>query len=195
MSQTTSSQLWGEVDGYWTPPPSLTSLRFLATAAFTRSEEVDALEATLGLHAGLVEPWGTVRLGTNVTRSLSSNDYREEKLVAELNTPATSGTWRFRSRTRVEQRWISGESSQRYRERVRLERQTRLWRRTVLPYAAYEVYYDTRYRALSRTGYRVGAELPISVRLKLDASGVRQDNRFGTPRHVSATAMTISLLY
>ena len=195
-AQSTSSQLWGEVDGYWTPPPSLTPLRFLGTAAFTRSEEVDALEATLGLHAGLVEWWGTVRLGMNVTRSLSSQDYREEKIVAELNTPATTGRWRFRSRTRLEQRWIAGEPSQRYRERLRLERQTRLWRRgTMLPYAAYEVYYDTRYRALSRTGYRLGAELPISMRLKLDASGVRQDNRFGSPRHVSATTMTVSLLY
>lgn len=194
--QTTASQLWGEVDGYWTAPRSLTPLQVLGTAAFTRSEEIDALEATLGLHAGLVEWWGTVRLGLNVTRSLSSQDYREEKIVAELNTPATTGMWRFRSRTRLEQRWISGEPSQRYRERLRLERQTILWRRdTLVAYAAYEVYYDTRYRALSRTGYRVGVELPISRRLKLDPSVVRQDNRFGSPRHVSATAMTISLLY
>jgi hypothetical protein len=194
-AQTTSSQLWGEVDGYWTPPRSLTPLRFLGTAAFTRSEEVDALEATVGLHAGLVEWWGTVRLGMNVTRSLSSQDYREEKVVAELNTPATTGVWRFRSRTRLEQRWISGEPSQRYRERLRIERQTTVWRKSILPYAAYELYYDTRYRALSRTGYRLGVEVPVSLRLKVDASGVRQDNRFGSPRHVSATAMTISLLY
>jgi len=132
----------------------------------------------------------------NVTRSLSSQDYREEKIVAELNTPTTTGRWRFRSRTRLEQRWISGVPSQRYRERLRLERQTTLWRRdSLLPYAAYELYYDTRYRALSRTGYRLGVELPLSSRLKLDPSAVRQDNRFGSPRHVSATAMTISLLY
>jgi len=132
----------------------------------------------------------------NVTRSLSSQDYREEKIVAELNTPATTGRWRFRSRTRLEQRWISGEPSQRYRERLRLERQTTLWwRDPILPYAAYEIYYDTRYRALSRTGYRLGVELPLASRLKLDPSAVRQDNRFGSPRHVSATAMTFSLLY
>ncbi len=194
--QTTSSQLWGELDGYWTPRPSLTRLRFLATAAFTRSEEVDALEATIGLHAGIVEGWGSVRLGMNATQSVSSEDYREEKIVAELNTPATSGRWRFRSRTRLEQRWILGAPSQRYRERLRLERQSTLWRRdTILAYATYELYYDTRYRALSRTGYRVGVELPLSSRLRLEPSAVRQDNRFGSPRHVSATAMTISLLY
>jgi hypothetical protein len=194
--QTTSSQLWGEVDGYWTPPRSLTPLRFLGTAAFTRSEEVDALEATLGLHAIVAHHWGSVRLGMNLTQSVSSEDYREAKIVAELNTPATTGQWRIRSRTRLEQRWILGAPSQRYRERLRLERQTVLWRRdSILAYAAYEVYYDTRYRALSRTGYRVGVELPLSSRLKLEPSAVRQDNRFGSPRHVSATAMTISLLY
>ena len=194
-SQTSSSQWWGEIDGYWTPPRSLTPLRFLGTAAITRSEEADVVEGTVGLHAGLAERWGSVRLGMNVTRSLSTQDYREEKIVAELNTPATTGTWRFRSRTRVEQRWISGEPSQRYRERLRLERQTRVWRHSILPYGAYEVYYDTRYHALSRTGYRLGAEVPISAHFKVDASGVRQDNRFGSPRHVSATTMTISLLY
>jgi len=108
----------------------------------------------------------------------------------------TTGPWRLRTRTRLEQRWILGAPSQRYRERLRIERQTMLPRRfAVLPYAAYELYYDTRYRALSRTGYRLGVELPLSTRLQLDPSAVRQDNRFGSPRHVTATAMTISLLY
>jgi hypothetical protein len=195
-AQTTSSQLWGEIDGYWTPPPSLTRFRFLATAAFTRSEEVNALEATVGLHAGIVGGWGSARLGMNHTRSLSSQDYREDRFVAELNTPATTGRWRFRTRTRLEQRWISGAPSQRYRERLRVERETRLFHsQWFLPYAAYELYYDTRYRALSRTGYRLGVELPLSTRVRLDPSMVRQDTRFGSPRHVSATAMTVSLLY
>jgi hypothetical protein len=196
-AQTTSSQLWGEIDGYWTPSWSGPRLTFLGTAAFTRSEEVDALELTGGLHAGLVTSWGSVRLGMNVTRARSPNDYREDKIVAEVNAarPITVG-WRFSSRTRIEQRWILGAPSQRYRERVRLERKTLISRRfTILPYGGFEAYYDTRYHALSRTGYRIGVELPLSSRLTLDPSEVRQDNRFGSPRHVSATAMTISLLY
>jgi hypothetical protein len=196
-AQATSSQLWGEIDGYWSPPAPLAPLRFLGTAAFTRSEEVDALELTGGLHAGVLTSWGSVRLGMNVTRSLSVNEYREDKIVAELNAaPPIATGWRFSSRTRIEQRWIFGAPSQRYRERVRLERKTVLLRRyTILPYTGFEVYYDTRYHALSRTGYRLGVELPLSSRLRLDPSAVRQDNRFGSPRHVSATAMTISLLY
>ena len=119
-AQTTSSQLWGEIDGYWTPTSVLAPLRFLATAAFTRSEEVDARELTGGLHAGIVTAWGSARLGVNITRSPSPNEYREEKVVAELNAarPITVG-WRFSSRTRIEQRWIFGAPSQRYRERVR----------------------------------------------------------------------------
>ena len=196
-AQTTSSQLWGEIDGYWTPAWPSTRLRFLGTAAFTRSEEVDALELTGGLHAGVVTSWGSARVGMNLTRSLSPNDYREEKIVAEVNAaPAIITGWRFSTRTRFEQRWIFGAPSQRYRERVRLERKTLLSRRyTILPYAGFEAYYDTRYHALSRTGYRLGVELPFSSRLRLDPSAVRQDNRFGSPRHVSATAMTVSLMY
>ena len=169
----------------------------LATASFTRSEEVDALELTGGLHAGVVTSWGSARLGMNVTRSPSPDGYREEKVVAEVNAaPRIIVGWRFSSRTRFEQRWIFGAPSQRYRERVRLERKTVLSRRyTILPYGGFEVYYDTRYHALSRTGYRLGVEIPLSSRLRLDPSEVRQDNRFGSPRHVSATALTVSLLY
>lgn len=197
-AQTTSSQFWGEIDGYWTPGWPVSRAALLGTASFTRSEEVDALELTGGLHAGVVTDWGSVRLGMNVTRSPSpGHDYREEKIVAEVNAaPALVSGWHISSRTRLEQRWIFGAPSQRYRERVRLERKTGLLRRnSILPYAGFEVYYDTRYHALSRTGYRLGVELPLSSRLRLDPSAVRQDNRFGSPRHVSATAMTVSLIY
>ena len=196
-AQTTSSQLWGEIDGYWTPGWPVTRAVLLGTASFTRSEEVDALELTGGLHVGVATDWGSAKLGMTVTRSPSPDDYREERIVAELNTaPRVTAGWRFSTRTRLEQRWIFGAPSQRYRERVRLERKTVLSRRyTILPYGGFEVYYDTRYHALSRTGYRLGVEIPLSSRLRLDPSAVRQDNRFGSPRHVSATAMTVSLLY
>jgi hypothetical protein len=194
-AQTTSSQLWGEVDAYWTPWPS-SPLRVLGTLASTRADEANTRDATLGLYVGAVTGWGSFRVGTNITRSLSTEDYREDRVVVEANAPMTTGRWRFRSRTRFEQRWILGAPSQRYRERLRLEREAKFFHnQSLLPYAVYELYYDTRYQALSRTGYRLGVELPLATRLKLDVSTVRQDNRFGSPRHVDAMATTVSLLY
>lgn len=193
-AQATSSQLWGEVDAYWTPSPT-SRVRVLGTLSSTRADEANTRDATLGLYVGAVTDWGSFRVGTNITRSLSSEEYREDRVVVEANTPATTGRWRFRSRTRFEQRWILGAPSQRYRERLRLERETTLFHHQWLPYAVYELYYDTRYHALSRTGYRLGTELPLTTRLRLDVSTVRQDNRFGSPRHVDAMATTLSLLY
>lgn len=195
LAQSASSEVWPEIDVYWTD--NTQRWRVFAFSSLTNREEAATQEGTLGVHLDYLPlRWGTIRSGYNVTSSLSSDSYHEQRWLTELVFPKPSGSFRIRNRTRLELRWIRGAPSQRLRDRVQAEREFTLPRKLLIrPYATYELYYDTRYHALSRQGYRFGASVPLGGRGRLDLSFVRQDNRFGSPRHVSATAPVVSFYF
>lgn len=190
-AQSAQQQLWNEIDGYWTLPNP--DWRLYGFTSMTRAEEANTLEPSVSLNLDYLPfSWGFLRTGYRYIWSITNTPYDEKRALFEATIPATTGQLRFRNRTEVELRWLFGRPSQRYRDRLRIERDVDVrWLRRFVPYATYELYYDTRYHALSRTGYRIGATLTFTPNVGLEITDLRQDNRFGSPRHVDALTTTV----
>ncbi|HEY2853313.1 MAG TPA: DUF2490 domain-containing protein [Gemmatimonadaceae bacterium] len=191
-SQGAQQQVWNEIDGYFTLPNA--DWRIYAFTSMTRAEEANTLEPSVSANLDYLPlSWGFLRTGFRYIWSITDTPYDEKRALFEATIPATTGRLRFRNRTEVELRWLFGVPSQRYRDRLRVERDVNVrWLRRLVPYATYEMYYDTRYRALSRTGYRVGAVLTFTPNVGFEITELRQDNRFGSPRHVNALTNTLA---
>ena len=192
-AQGAQQQAWSEIDTYWSLPNR--DWRLYAFASMTRADEANTLEPSVSANIDYVPlSWGFLRTGYRYIWSITNTPYDEKRWLFEATIPATTGRLRFRNRTEVELRWIFGVPSQRYRDRLRIERDVDVrWLRRLVPYATYELYYDTRYHALSRTGYRFGAAMTYTPNVGLEITDLRQDNRFGSPRHVDALTVTAVL--
>lgn len=199
-AQKAQDEWWPELDLYWTEPSG--HYRFYGMASISRTADTQARQGTIGLHADYLSTSGfflwpsgfVARLGYRQIESLPAGSYHEQRALFELTSGTRIGVMRVLNRARVEQRWIAGQPSQRFRDRIRLDHGFELasgWAFT--PYAAFEPYYDTQYHALSRTGYRLGSEVARYAPVRIDASYAHQDNRFGEVRHISALALTLSL--
>jgi len=194
-AQSTVNETWQELDVYWTAPSP--DYRLFGLAQVARGLETTDRQLTLGLHVDYLPlSWGYVRVGYRWIRSLEDISAPEERALAEVVYPKTHGKVRVRGRTRVEFRWIGGEPSQRLRQRVEVDREVRLSKKqSLIPYATFELYWDSRYHAISRSAYRIGAKYVISHPVTVDLSAVRQDNRFGSPRAVDALWLRLELNY
>ena len=194
-AQSTADEVWQELDLYWTAPSE--QWRLFGMAQNARGLETTDQQLTLGLHVDdLRIPWGFARIGFRTIRSFDSPSQPEDRALAEVVAPATQGRLRLRNRVRLELRWIGGEPSQRWRYRVQVEDHVRLpAKRELVPYATYELYWDSRYHALSRTAYRFGSTITIVKHWVFDLSYARQDNRFGSPRHVNALWSRLEISY
>src|SRR5690349_18343107 len=194
-AQSTENEWWNELDLYWTDPSA--DWRLFGMAQEARGIETTDRQLTLGLHIDdLKMPWGFARVGFRAIRAIGGTSAPEDRAIAEITAPATTGQWRFRNRTRLELRWLGGEPSQRWRDRVLVERVVELpQHRELVPYATYEVYWDSRYHAIARTAYRFGSTITVVEHWVFDLSYVRQDNRFGSPRHVNALWSRLEMSY
>lgn len=194
-AQSTVNEFWQELDLYWTAPSE--QWRLFGLAQNARGLETNDQQLTLGLHVDdLRIPWGFARMGLRTIRSIGGASAPEDRALAEVVAPATKGRVRLRNRVRLELRWIGGEPSQRWRYRAQIEDHFRLpAKRELVPYVTYEVYWDSRYHALSRTAYRLGSTVTIVRHWVFDLSYTRQDNRFGSPRHVNALWSRLEISY
>ena len=183
--------MWNEIDAYFTLPNR--DWRIYAFTSMTRAEEANTLEPSISANLDYLPfSWGFLRTGYRYIWSITDKPYDEKRALLEATIPATTGRVRFRNRTEVELRWLFGVPSQRYRDRLRVEGDVDVpWLRRLVPYATYEVYYDTRYRALSRTAYRLGTVMTFTPNVGFEITELRQDNRFGSPRHVNAVTNTV----
>ena len=72
-------------------------------------------------------------------------------------------------RNRVDLRFIDGEFSWRYRNRLSAEREFSIGRVRLNPYARFEVYYDSRHSTWSRTELQAGSAFPVTRRWELES--------------------------
>lgn len=194
-SQSTTSELWPELDVFWRPAAHQRT--FLETSA-SAEQEGSKREATVGLYQDYLNlPFGYWRAGYRYTFSTRDASYRESRIVGEgvASMPVLS-RFRLLNRGRVEWRWVNGDPSYRLRERVQLQlvsmaRRGPAW----TPYGTFEAYYDSRYRTIARIGGRVGTEARLSDHLSTDVYIARQDNSRGTPDGLNAFGLTLRLSY
>src|SRR6185295_6586068 len=140
-------QLWPEVDVY----VSLTEkFRLLFLATTTKAEETrDNTEGQVGAHIDYqLNKRVSLRAGYRYGFSLGGSDpFREHRPIFEqtLRQPLPLEVL-FSDRNREELRWVNGEFSARYRNRVTLEREFKVLNRQITPYGSAEVYYDSRFK-------------------------------------------------
>ena len=132
---------------------------------------------------------GYARLGA-LRDSPDSSD--ENRGILELNAhnPLSPASW-ILGRLRWEARDIDGQHSDRYRVRLGAEREVTWAGRVAVPYVTAEAFYDTRYDQWNRQEYRLGAEIAIDDRWRIEPYFARRNDQRSEPAHVNAIGLAI----
>ena len=211
---TTPKELWPEIDVYIDLKPKV-RLNLLGTVSksvedgeFRNSE---AYEAQFGAHIDYIPNEHVIlRTGYRFGSSVGSNSdpFKEHRFLTEqtLRTLLPGGLL-LSDRNREDFRFVNGDFSFRYRNRVTVEREFHPFKkRTITPYVSGEVFYDTRYGVWNRNRYSVGVQTSLrrgSVmkmllpkrQIILDLYYMRQnDSRSDTP-HVNALGAALSFYF
>jgi len=205
-------QFWPEVDLYYRFDAQW---RLFALASLTRAREVQYTDGQLAVHLDFsfypIEPLLKVvatdferyraflfRVGYAYSHSIGENsgDYLEHRGIAEASfrIPVT-GLILLSDRNRGEFRDINGAYSFRYRNRLRIERQTKTDFVTLTPYLSAEFYYDSRYEMWNRQQYTAGIEWTLSGGAILDTYYQRQNDSRSTPSAVNAVGLSVTFFY
>lgn len=97
-------------------------------------------------------------------------------------------------RNLVELRWIDGAPSQRYRNRLSLEREyIGLFGKAHTFVGSAEVFYDTRHHAWNRQEYTAAVQTLISQKLLVEIYYQRQNDSISSPHHVNVIGLTLQL--
>lgn len=194
-AQKPATELWPELDIYWTPAAHQRT--FLELSSSTDREGPER-EDTIGLYQDyLMLPAGYLRGGFRYTFSSHDNSYREYRFVGE----ATFRTWsrgmaRLVNRTRLELRDVNNDWSYRIRDRLHFQRVPVNQKGLALaPYITFEAYYYSQYNTIARVGGRVGSEAHIHGPASIDLYVARQNNSRTAPRYVNALGLTVKLNY
>ncbi|MBK8869754.1 MAG: hypothetical protein IPN19_01585 [Elusimicrobia bacterium] len=89
------------------------------------------------------------------------------------------GSWLLSDRNKGDFRWIDGDYSARYRNRLRLEHSVALKSVKLTPYANAEAYYDFKVDQWNRADLTLGAEFPWRWSTILELYVTHFDNRHG----------------
>jgi hypothetical protein len=213
-AQTTSNELWPEIDMYINVKPKI-RLYFMATTsrAVEDGELFDgkAFEAQIGAHIDYIPNKHVVlrtgyRFGTSVGDA--SNPYKENRFLTEQTLrQMLPGSLLLSDRSREDFRFINGEFSFRYRNRVTIEREFHLFKkRTITPYASGEIFYDTRYSAWNRNRLTAGVQTSLrrgpllkmilpKHQIILDLYYTRQNDSRSQTQHVNALGVALALYF
>jgi hypothetical protein len=203
------TQYWPEVDVYYRLNDTFRMRTFVA---ITRSEEfTNKTDATLNVDVDFSikrmvtervlrfrqEPDKRVsfRFGYAYVPTFSSEDpTREHRLFLEV-APRAKGPVDIlmTDRNRIEARWIDGENSWRYRNRIKMEREFSVGSYRFNTYLTAEFYYDSRSSNWTRNEYSPGVEFPFIRSSILEIYYMRQDNKSSGSEDVNAIGTTIQI--
>src|SRR6476469_3218710 len=161
---TTRKEFWPEIDVYITVKPKV---RLYLTGTVSKSVEDGELrnaqgyEGQVGVHVDYIPNKHVIfRAGYRYGSAVGSNSdpFKEHRLLTEQTLrQLLPGDLLLSDRNREDFRFVNGDFSFRYRNRVTLEREVHLFKgRTITPYASAEFFYDTRSSAWNRNGFAVG---------------------------------------
>jgi hypothetical protein len=204
----TVKQFWPEVDIY-VPLNEKFRLFFLATT--TKAEETkDNIEGQVGAHIDYhLHKKVSLRTGYRYGFSLGGSDpFKEHRIIVEqtLRQPLPFEVL-LSDRNREDLRWVNGEFSARYRNRVTLEREFEVWNRPITPYGSAEAFYDSRFKTWNRNRFAVGVQIAfkrgaplISLihqkkQMVLDVYLLRQNDSRSQPRHLNAVGMAFNIYF
>ena len=203
-----NKQFWPEIDVY----VSLNEkFRLFFIAATTKAVETkDNTEGVVGAHLDYhVNKKVTLRNGYRYGFSLAGSDpFKEHRIVLEqtVRQPLPLEVL-LSDRNREDIRWVNGEFSARYRNRVTLEREFKILNRAITPYGAAEVGYDSRFKTWNLNRLTVGVQIAIKrgaplislihpkKQFVLDVYLTRQNDSRSEPSRVKALGMAFNIYY
>jgi hypothetical protein len=202
----TRKEFWSALDVY---APLNEKFRFYFMVSGSRAEETRrSFETTFGAHLDYnVNKRLRLRAGYRYSFAPGEDDpFEEHRIVTEQtfrqNLPLAM---LLSDRNREDWRFVNGNFSFRYRNRLRLEREFRLWGRSFTPYGSAETYYDTRFDVWNRNRLTVGSEFqlkrgfPLLRELKprkqviLDLYYTKQNDSRSQPHHIHAVGVSLVL--
>ena len=199
-------QLWPEVDVYI---PLRPKFKLFLLSTITKAQETrDKTEGQVGVHLDYrAHKKLLVRGGYRYGFSLSEGDpFKEHRIVLEqhVRQPLPLDIL-VTDRNREDFRWVDGQFSIRYRNRVTFEREFEVLGRQLTPYASAEAYYDTRFDTWNRNRLVVGVQIPFkrglrlitmvdpSRQLVLDIYFARQNDSRSEPSRVKAFGSAVTI--
>jgi hypothetical protein len=211
---TTSNQVWPEIDVYINLKPKV---RLFLLGTVSRSVEDGeafngkAFEAQIGAHIDYIPNQHVIlRTGYRYGTSVGDSDspYKEHRFLTEQTLrKLLPGDVLLSDRNREDFRFVNGDFSFRYRNRVTIEREFHLYKkRNITPYVSGELFYDTRYRIWNRNRLAVGVQAALRSgplrkmvlhkrQVILDLYYMRQNDSRSDTAHVNALGVALSFYF
>jgi hypothetical protein len=98
-------------------------------------------------------------------------------------------------RNRFDFRWVNGDYTWRYRNRLKLERTFSAGRYQLTPYAHAEVFYSGEEGDFTRLRYAAGMEWTITRHIVLEGYYLRQNDWRSVPQFVNATGLAVQFYF
>jgi hypothetical protein len=164
----TQKEFWPQIDFYINLKPKV---RLFLLGTVSKSVEDGelfngkAFESQIGVHVDYIPSEHLIlrtgyRFGTSVGET--REPFKEHRILTEQTLrKMIPGDLLLSDRNREDFRFLNGNFSFRYRNRVTLEREFQLKKRTVSPYVSGELFYDTRYDIWNRNRLTVGVQISL----------------------------------
>jgi hypothetical protein len=201
-----SNELWPEIDVY---VPLNEKVRLFYLFTITKSEETrNNLEGQFGAHVDYtVNKRFVLRVGYRYGFSLTEEDpFKEHRpLVEETLRQPLPLKILLSDRNREEFRFVNGDFSFRYRNRLMLEREFLLPKRSLTPYGSIEVYHDSRFKVWNRNRLTVGLQVQLRKafpllslvlprkQVILDIYYTKQNDSRSQPNHIHAVGSALAI--
>lgn len=214
QESTTKREFWPEVDVYITVKPKV---RLYLIGTISKSVEDGELrnaqgyEGQIGVHVDYIPNQHLIlrtgyRYGTSVGNN--TDTFKEHRLLTEQTLRhLLPGDVLLSDRNREDFRFVNGDFSFRYRNRVTLEREVPLFKgRNITPYISGEIFYDTRYDTWNRNRFAVGVQQSLlrgplrkmllpKRQITLDLYYMRQNDSRSEIKHVNALGAALTFYF
>ena len=210
----TRNEFWPEVDVYIKVKPKV-RLYLLGTVSKSVEDgelrNAQGFEAQIGAHIDyLPNDHVILRAGYRYGTSVGDSDdpFKEHRLLTEQTLrKMLPGELLLSDRNREDFRFVNGDFSFRYRNRVTIEREFHLFKqRTITPYVSGEIFYDTRYDIWNRNRFAVGIQQSLrrgplrrmllpERQVILDLYYMRQNDSRSDIPHVNAIGAALAFYF
>lgn len=160
QSTETKREIWPEFDVFL---PVKDQFRLIFTVGSQKASETkDGLEGHVSASLDyFIKNRITLRAGYRYGFSLDASDpFREHRISTDqsFHKPLPRD-FVLSDRNRQEFRWVNGDFSTRFRNRVMLEKTFAINERSLVPYGSGEIFYDSRFSTFNRVRLIAGTEI------------------------------------
>jgi hypothetical protein len=131
-----------------------------------------------------------------VQTTQSDNTKRENRIIIQATPRHIPGAGLLlQDRNRVELRWVNGNFSARYRNKLTVQRGFNADRFRFTPYASGELFFDGNHHSWNQNQYAFGVQLPFKRRLMVDTYYLRQNCTTCSQDPLNVWGLTLNLYF